>query len=113
MWVWRRVDDLPSSYPAQAAFIVGKRRIRKAVQRHRIKRRIRELYRLNKHRLYDALERTNQRGALLVIYVAKAPVTFERLQTAFENGFTRLVRLIETTDALDYSSPHPVLSGGD
>ncbi len=45
-----------SNYPVQVAFSAPKRKFRKAVDRIRIKRLMREAYRQNKHILYDNIE---------------------------------------------------------
>src|SRR5680860_1391084 len=47
--------SLSVKYPVQAAFTVGKRNFKSAVQRNLIKRKIRETYRLNKFQLYHCL----------------------------------------------------------
>ncbi len=104
---------VPSSYPVQVAFVVGRRRIRKAVQRNAIKRRLRELYRHRKHRLYQLMRKMNQQGALLVIYLAQTPPTWQQLQASFDQGFDRLLYLIHTSNALPNSAPHPILSNGN
>ncbi len=44
--------SLPSKFPVQTGFSVGKRTFKKAVQRNLIKRKMRETYRLNKHNFY-------------------------------------------------------------
>lgn len=46
---------LDTKYPAQVALAVPKRLIKKAVDRNRIKRQMREVYRKNKKTLYDEL----------------------------------------------------------
>ncbi len=43
-------------HPAQAAFSVAKRKVKKAVGRNRIKRLLRECYRKHKHLVYDQME---------------------------------------------------------
>ncbi len=57
-------------FPVRLAVSVPRKRIRKAVDRNRIKRLIRETYRLNKDYLYQNLQRQNRSIELMVIYVA-------------------------------------------
>lgn len=52
--IWRMTDD-KREYPVQFAISVGKKRIRRAVKRNYLKRRIKEAYRLNKHLITDDL----------------------------------------------------------
>lgn len=52
--VWKE-NHVERDYPVQVAFSVGKKRIRRAVKRNYLKRRIREAYRLNKHILYESI----------------------------------------------------------
>ena len=53
--VYLKVDHI-GDYPAQSGFTVSKRKFRKAVDRNRIKRLLRESYRKYKHKVYDQLD---------------------------------------------------------
>ncbi len=53
--VYLKVDHT-TNYPVQASFSVSKRKFKKAVDRNRIKRLMRESYRLHKHTLYKNIE---------------------------------------------------------
>ncbi len=65
---------LDSPAPAQVAFAVPKRHVRSAVERNRIRRHMREAYRLNKHRWYARLEEAGAQCAWLVVYQGHGPL---------------------------------------
>ena len=64
---------LDTAAPAQVAFAVPKRHVRSAVQRNRIRRHMREAYRLNKHRWYARLRENGVQCAWLVVFHGQAP----------------------------------------
>ena len=54
--VFKRKEGNETEEPAQVMVSVSKRHFKRAVKRNRVKRQIREAYRLNKHLLHEALE---------------------------------------------------------
>jgi ribonuclease P protein component len=54
--VFMRKERCETEEPAQVMVSVSKRHFKRAVKRNRVKRQIREAYRLNKHLLHEALE---------------------------------------------------------
>jgi len=65
------IDPLLTFYPAQAGFTVPKKFFKHAVDRNRIKRLMREAYRLNKNALYEKLLAGKQQLALMFVYKGK------------------------------------------
>ena len=63
---------LNTMYPAQAGFTVPKKFFKHAVDRNRIKRLMREAYRLNKYSLYEKLVERKQQIALMFVFKGKA-----------------------------------------
>ena len=68
--------DLRTPFPCQVFFSVGKRKFKSAVKRNAIKRQLREVYRLNKHKLYGAIP-PNDKYAIGILYLNNTPVTYE------------------------------------
>lgn len=71
--VWLEVETLPedNTAPAQIAVTVPKRSFRKAVDRNRLRRQVREAYRLHKHLLYEKLKQEDKQIVLMLIYTGK------------------------------------------
>lgn len=72
--------DIDSNYPAKATFSVPKRIFKRAVKRNLLKRRMKEIYRLNKLPLYDFLTINNTKIILLFVYFAKEVKTSSEIQ---------------------------------
>ncbi len=97
---------LDSGFPVQVLITVTKRTFRLAVDRNRIKRQIRELYRLNKHELYEHLDRSQQQGVLAIIYTARVHLPHEELEIKIKAAFNRLIKEIDN----NLNNPSPSLS---
>ena len=70
--------------PVKAAFAVSKKNFKKAVARNRIKRKMREAYRLNKHFIYSKLE--GRQIALAFIFIAKDDLPYQQIEKAMKKG---------------------------
>ncbi len=79
-------------HPVKTAFVVPKRNFRKATERNRIRRQLREAWRLNKQLLIDVMESKNKSLHLLLIYTGKTPVPFPELQQKIVLLLHRLMR---------------------
>lgn len=66
--VIRISEPFDSRHPMRVLISVSKKRIRKAVLRNRMKRRIREAYRTHKTALYDTLNKNRRFCTLALIY---------------------------------------------
>ena len=69
-----------ASVPLQIVISVPKRRFKKAVDRNRIKRHIREAYRLNKADLWDGLSGQKKQCVILFIYTHNNRYLFKELE---------------------------------
>lgn len=92
--VWLPVEEL--DVPASLLVSVSKRRFKRAVKRNRVKRQIREAYRLNKQPLLEALAEKDLRLALAFIYLSDeltdSAVIAEKMKIA-------LARIVEKVSA--------------
>jgi ribonuclease P protein component len=106
--VWKKFDVLPSQFPVQVAFSVPKRQFKHAVDRNRLKRLLRESYRLQKSELYEILNQTNTRMALSIIFIAREELPYAKIYPAVTKVISKLKTLLMEVrhSGLDPESPH-------
>jgi len=80
--IWQQFDTPLSTSPAQFAVTVPKRAFPKAVHRNRIKRIIREVYRLNKVNVYQVLANEKAQFGLMFLYSGKREPSFGEIEKA-------------------------------
>lgn len=83
-------------YPVQFTATVPRRKFPRAVQRNRIKRQIREAWRLHKNDLYQQGFPEDLSYAFLVIYVAKEPLPYRDI----ERGMRKLMQRFRQKEGL-------------
>lgn len=74
--------------PAQLAISVPKRHHKSAVARNRLKRRIREAYRLHKMEFYARLALENRHIALMLVLLSKEDIPYSEI----EAGIQKMIR---------------------
>lgn len=84
--VFMRKERNETEEPAQVMVSVSKRHFKRAVKRNRVKRQIREAYRLNKHLLHEALEQKKDMAVAMAFIwqsdeLAETALIIEKMQS--------------------------------
>lgn len=78
--IYREVTPETSEVPVQVMFSVSKRKIKLAVKRNLLKRRLRESYRKHKHKLIDTITVNNKHVLVSIIYLEKKPQPYNVIE---------------------------------
>ena len=89
-----RIINGNQEYPVKVGFSVPKRNIRRAVKRNYIKRRLKEVYRLNKQRLYKHLQDYNVSIELIIIYIDKKVINYREIEQTLPEYLNELFNKI-------------------
>ena len=92
--VWK-VEAIQTAFRAQAIFSVPKRLFKRAHDRNLLKRQLREVYRYRKNVLYEMLEATDRKIALMIVYIAKEKLEFEQIEGAMTKVMLKLKKKLE------------------
>ncbi|MDP5092421.1 MAG: ribonuclease P protein component [Polaribacter sp.] len=84
-----------STFPIQAAFSVPKRNFKRAVDRNRIKRLLRETYRLQKEIVYSKLEKPT---ICMISYIGREEMSFDELFSKMTNLLHLLMKETNKND---------------
>ena len=80
-----------TKFAAQAMFVAPKRSFKKSPTRNTLKRRMREVYRLNKLSFYEALNAQNKKMILAFIYIGKKEEPYKVIETAIVKSLKKIV----------------------
>jgi ribonuclease P protein component len=87
--IYQPVEEARSDAPVQFTVSVPKRKFPKAAHRNRIRRQVREAWRLNKHRLYAQCPADAPQYAFMLLYVAKEPLPYPEIEQAMQIAIKR------------------------
>jgi len=87
-----RESEQVAEAPVRVTISVPKRKFPRAVDRNRIRRQVREAWRLNKHRLYQKLPAEGPAFDFVLLYVAKTPVPYTELEKAVQIMIRRFLK---------------------
>lgn len=86
----------PGKYPVQFLISIPKKRIRKAVQRVTLRRRVREVYRLNRRELlFPALEREGRGVDIAFVYLDSSVAPYDVIH---ERVISLLMRIAQAAE---------------
>lgn len=72
--------------------IVSKKRLKLAVERNFVKRRVKEAYRLHKRKMEFVLQKENKRLNLAIIYQHEKTIEYNMIETKINLLLTRLIK---------------------
>ena len=90
--VWMQVEQPMSDAPVQFGVSVPKKKFRKAVDRNRLKRQIRETWRLHKHQLFAATTNGAGQYCFMVLYTANEPLSYTEIEVSMKRIIKKFVK---------------------
>ncbi|MGP1624362.1 ribonuclease P protein component [Bacteroides heparinolyticus] len=94
--VYLQVEELEAT--ASILVSVSKRRFKRAVKRNRVKRQIREAYRVNKHKLLSVLAEKQCRLAIAFIYLSDRPKDSSVIENRVKTALARIAEKVTTSE---------------
>lgn len=94
---WMLIPDTNPSFPVQAAFVVPKRNFKKATTRNRIRRRMKEAYRLHKSGFIKNQDEKGFQVIFTFFYSAKEESPYAEIENKLIVTLQRLAKEIDGT----------------
>lgn len=99
VWLTQRTDK-PDKYPAKVVLSVSKKKFKKAVDRNRIKRLLKETYRTNKKELINTLNNKQLELHFFLVYLDKKLPEYQPLEDKIKIALERLIKEINNHDEI-------------
>ena len=82
--VFLKIEEPQNDAPVQFTVSVSKKKFKTAVARNRVKRKVREAWRLNKNWLYEKMGNKEGQYAFMVIYTGKEDLPYRQIDRAIK-----------------------------
>lgn len=92
--IWK-ITELNSDYPVQILISVSKRNFKKAFDRNRIKRQIRESFRKNKNDFYEFALNNQKQYAIALIFSSKDKIPYKDIESKIILILQRLEKCVD------------------
>jgi ribonuclease P protein component len=83
--------EVAMPFPIQVMFVVPKRNFKKAHDRNKIRRRMREAYRLNKNSVYSKFNVEDKKIAIAFLYTGKEEKNYATIETSIKKLLVTIV----------------------
>lgn len=84
-----KVSQFESLFPVRAMFVVPKKKHKRANKRNTIKRKMREVYRLNKHQLYEHL--SNNKLDIMFVCLSNEELDYATIEKSMKDLIKKLI----------------------
>ncbi|MBR9922563.1 MAG: ribonuclease P protein component [Bacteroidetes bacterium] len=92
--IWMEISAEKAQAPIQFTVSVPKRRFKRAVDRNRLKRQVREAFRLRKAEILESIPE-EKAYALMIIFTGPEKMSYRRIDRSLEKGLKKWFRVIE------------------